>query len=80
MVVSVRKARCSLWYCLMRVLVVDDQGWRDDAGAESPRRPARGPAIEDQLHLLGSAEIEVLTDHLLEEQAAVLRLIEHLGQ
>src|SRR5258705_4732651 len=67
-----------------RVLVVDDQGWgdvvRDHAGAKSPRRPARGSALEDQLHLLGSAGIEVLTDHLLEEQAAVLRLIEYLGQ
>lgn len=33
------------------------------------------PAPEDQL--LGASEIEVLVDHLLEERAAVLRLVEH---
>ena len=44
------------------------------------RRPAGDPAIEDQLNLLGTAEVEVLADHLLEEQAAVHRPVEHLGQ
>jgi len=38
---------------------------------------AGDPAIEDQLDLLGAAQIEVLTDHLLEEQAAVHRPIEY---
>jgi hypothetical protein len=64
-----------------RVLVVDDQGWgdvrRDDAGAKSPRRPARGPALEDQLHLLGSAEIEVLISRARKtgDRAAVGRVL-----
>ena len=66
-----------------RVLVIDVQGWGDvmgdHPGAELPPRLASDLAIEDELHLLRAAEIEVLTDHLLEEQAAVPRAIEHLG-
>src|SRR5579863_3416686 len=54
-----------------RVLVIDVQGWGhamgDHPGAEPPLPTARYSAIEDQLHLLGAAEIEVLADHLLEE-------------
>ena len=41
---------------------------------------ADDPAVEDQLHLVGAAEVEVLADHLLEEQAAVHRPVEHLGE
>ena len=67
-----------------RALVVDVQGRSDvlgdDTGAKSPRRLTADLAVEDQLHLLRSAEIEVLTDHLLEEQSAVHGLLEHLRQ
>jgi hypothetical protein len=66
------------------VLVIDVQGRSDvlcdDAGAERSRRPAADPAVEDQPHFLGATEIEVLADHLLEEQAAMHGPIEHLGQ
>jgi hypothetical protein len=59
------------------VLVVDVQGRSDvlcdDAGAERSRRPAADPAVEDQPYFLGPAEIEVLADHLFEEQAATRR-------
>ena len=66
------------------VLVIDVQGrgdvLGDDAGAEPSRGAAGDPAIEDQLDLVGAAEIEVLADHLFEEQPAMHRAIEHLGQ
>ena len=38
------------------------------------------PSVEDQGHLTGAAEIEVLPDHLLEEDAPGHRRIEHLGE
>ncbi len=79
-------AQCPIFLVVLldaRVLVIDVQGRSDvlgeDTGAEPPRRPAIDLAIEDQLHLLRPAEIEVLTDHLLEEQSAVHRPVEHLG-
>jgi hypothetical protein len=66
------------------VFVIDVQGrsyvLRQDAGPEPPRRLAGDLAIEDQLDFLRASEIEVLADHLLEEQPAVQRPIEHLGQ
>src|SRR3974377_790480 len=43
----------------------------EDAGAHPPRGSAGDPAIEDQLDLLGTTEIEVLADDLLEEHAAI---------
>ena len=52
----------------------------DDAGTEAARRAIRDLAIEDQLNLLWTSKIEVLTDHVLEEQPAVGRSIEHLSQ
>src|SRR3974377_1227994 len=52
----------------------------EDAGAHPPRGSAGDPAIEDQLDLLGTTEIEVLADDLLEEHAAMRRAVEHLGQ
>ena len=76
MVVSVRSARPSLWYCLMRdVLVVDvqrrDDAVGDDAGAEAPRGAAGDAARSKiKLHLVGAADVEVLADHFLEEDAA----------
>ena len=48
------------------------------------RKPARCAAghlaVEYQAHLAGPADIEVLADHLLEEDAPRHRLIEHLGK
>ena len=67
-----------------RALVVDVQRWRDplgeDAGAEAARSGTDDPAVEDQLDLVGAAEVEVLANDLLEEQAAVHGLVEHLGE
>jgi hypothetical protein len=37
-------------------------------------------AIEDQLDLVWPSKIEVIADHLLEEQAPVDWSVEHLGQ
>src|SRR5258706_5992187 len=66
-----------------RVLVIDVQGRGHivghHPGAEARPRIARYPAIEDELNFLGSAEVEVLADHLFEEQAAVHGAVEHLG-
>ncbi len=36
--------------------------------------------VEDELHLIGSAQVEVLPDYLLEEHAPGLRAVEHLGE
>jgi hypothetical protein len=36
--------------------------------------------VEDQLHLFGSAQIEILSDHLLEEDSATYRTVQHLGE
>src|ERR1700693_5302666 len=82
MVVSVRSACPSLWYCLMRVIDVQrrDHAVGDDTGAEPPRRAAAHLAVEHQAHLAGTADIEVLADHLLEEDAPRHRLVEHLGE
>jgi hypothetical protein len=52
-------------------------------GPVTPRRPRCAPGdltVEHQAHLTGPAEIEVLPDHLLEEDASRHRLIEHLGE
>src|SRR6201993_2277528 len=66
-----------------RVLVIDVQGWgdllRDHPGAKAGFRRARYPAIEDEFDLLRAAEIEVLADNLLEEQATVQGSVEDLG-
>ena len=66
------------------VFVLDVQGrcyvLGQDAGPKPSRCLAVDLAIEDQLDFLRATEIEVLADHLFEEQAAVQRSIEHLGQ
>src|ERR1700736_402510 len=65
------------------ILVIEVRGRGDvlghDAGAEPCRRAARDPAVEDELDLFRAAEIEVLPDYLLEEQATMHRSIEHLS-
>ena len=50
------------------------------AGAEPPRCAPAHPAIEDQLHLAGPPDVQVLADDLLEEDATGHRSIEHLRQ
>src|ERR1700726_1539865 len=52
----------------------------DDTGAEPPRRAAAHLAVEHQAHLAGAADIEVLADHLFEENAPGHRLVEYLGE
>ncbi len=42
----------------------------DDAGTKPAWRAPSNPPIEDEAHLRGSAEVEVLPDHLLEENPA----------
>src|SRR5258708_26634703 len=58
-----------------RVLVIDVQGRSDvlgdDSGPELPRCPASDGAGEDPPALLWATQIEVLADHLLEEEADV---------
>jgi hypothetical protein len=74
MVVSVRMARSSLWYCLtFACLYLHVQAGGDSGGQHPGAEPARGrvaPAgpdlsAEDQPNLLGAAEVEVVADHLL---------------
>ena len=85
MVVSVRRARPSLWYCLILLnLVIDVQrrghAFGQHARAKTARRSLGHAPLEDQLHLIGPAQVQVLADDFLEEDAARLRPIEHLGQ
>ena len=66
------------------LLVIDVQRGHDavgdDAGAKPTRRAADHLAVEHETHLAGPADIEVLADHLLEEDAPGHRLIENLGE
>ena len=50
------------------------------AGAEAARGAAGDAAVEDQLHLIGTAEIEIFSDHFFEETASGDGAIEDLGQ
>jgi hypothetical protein len=52
----------------------------DDAGVEPTWCAPGDLTVEHQAHPTGPAEIEVLPDHLLEEDASRHRLIEHLGR
>jgi len=49
-------------------------------GAEPPRCAPADPAIEDQRHLAGPTDVQVLSDDLLEEDAPGHRPIQHLRQ
>src|SRR6516165_4212899 len=65
------------------VLVMDVQR-RGHILRHHPRaKPGAGvaqyPAIKDELHLLWTAEVEVLPNHLLEEQSAMHRAVQDLG-
>ena len=52
----------------------------EHAGAKPTWGPARHSATEDQLHPIGSSEIDILTNDLLEKDASGLWTIEHLGE
>src|SRR5438874_7729067 len=66
------------------VLVVDvqrgDDPVGDHAGAEASRCRLGDPTSKEELNLLGAADVEVLADDLFEEDAAVDRTVEHLGE
>src|SRR5438093_8154391 len=88
MVVSVRRARSSLKYCLtweclcsMWRLGVDPIG--DDPGAVAKRRGGRSfrePGGKQQAHPVGAAQIQVLPDQLFEEVASLDRLVKYVGE
>ena len=67
-----------------RALVVDVQRGNhalgDDAGAKPPRGAPGDAPLEDQLHLIGPADIEVLANHFLEEHPAGDGPVQHLGE
>src|SRR5579871_2154041 len=67
-----------------RALVVDVQRrrypFRQHARAEASRRLGGDASSEDQLDLVGAAQVQVLADDLLEEDAAGQRPVQHLGQ
>src|SRR5262245_22160322 len=66
------------------MLVVDVQRWRHPLGEHPGPEPARGllgdTPPEDELHMIGTTDVEVLADHLLEEDAARQGPIQNLGQ
>src|SRR5437879_4288629 len=88
MVVSVRRACCSLKYCLMSVLLVADVQAGGDASGDHPRVIAtprrRGAARhtrgEQQIDAIGTAEVEVIPDEGLKELPTVQRRVEDLGE
>ncbi len=83
---SFRPERLAFFVVLLdaRFLVVDverrDDTFSEDPGAELAGRLPRDAAIEDQLHLIGPAEIEILAHHFFEEAAPGTWSIEDLGQ
>src|SRR6266566_4238423 len=67
-----------------RALVIDmkggDDARGDDTGTETTWGGTDDPAAEDELNVVRTAEVEVLADHLLEEDPAGLGSIEDLGE
>ena len=65
-------------------LVVDVQRWRnplgDHTGSEPPRGALADAPAEDQLHVIGPADVQILADHFLEENPTGSRLVQDLGQ
>ncbi len=66
------------------MLVVHVQRRRHPFGQHPCPEPSRGPLgdapREDQLHLIGAADVEILADHLLEKDPARERPVQNLGQ
>jgi len=52
----------------------------DDPGAESPRGAPIHSPFEDQGDLIGTADVQVVTDDLLEEHPSGKWAVEHLGE
>ena len=64
-----------------RVLVVELQRRDDPYAGSIPRGGALGDApVEDELHMVGTAEVEVLAHDLLEEDPPLDGPVEHLGE
>ena len=88
MVVSVRRACCSLKYCftcddLYSTCRLGSHAIGDDARpiAKGGRRRGAGEAErEEQAHAIGPSQIEILADDGFEEVAALHGPIEDLGQ
>src|SRR5262245_38478807 len=51
----------------------------DQAGAKACLGIVRNASVEDQLHVLGATQVEIVAQHLLEKEPARERSIEHLG-
>ena len=66
------------------VFVIDMEGrnhsLRNDSGAEEAGRRLAHPPVKDQLHLTGPADIQIFTDHFLEEHATGHGPVQNLGQ
>src|SRR5215831_3136423 len=58
-----------------RTLIVNVHGWNDaigdDAGPKTTGSAFGHSAVEDQLYLFGSADVQVFADHILEEDPAL---------
>ena len=67
-----------------RTLIVNVHGWNDaigdDAGPKTTKSAFGHSAVEDQLYLFGSADVQVFADHILEEDPAADGTIPHLDQ
>ena len=67
-----------------RALIVDVQRGNhaigNDPSAETPGSGFGHAPIEDQLDLLGTADIQVFANHILEENPAADRTVQHLSQ
>jgi hypothetical protein len=70
-VVSVRSATLFVILLDSRVLVVDMKGrdhpLGDDSGAKAAGRGLVHAAVENQLHLVGSSDVQIFANHLFEE-------------
>jgi hypothetical protein len=84
MVVSVRSARPSLWYCLILVCLYcaysDGTTPSVSTRVETTGRPFGHSPIEDQLHLIGPANIQVLANYFFKELTSRAGKVEYLCQ
>ena len=60
--------------------VVRDHAIGQHTGPESSRRSLRDSPVEDQLHPVGPAEVEILADDLLEQHPPAQRTVQDLRQ
>jgi hypothetical protein len=84
-VASVRSAWFSFVVLLdLRFLVLDverrDDALGEHAGAEAAGSATGDAAVEDQLHVIGTTEVEILADDFFEEAAARVGPVEDLRQ